>query len=174
MSFVNQLPGANDPMSFQLSRYIDHLTAMFALIMTVLHVIPLHEKIRKLLLVISLLWIILFLSGGNESIALIPSFLLLVLLIVFWFTIRGNKEKGFFTRNKMWALSVVFMVAAVVCFKIVDEPYWIMHSLWHIFSSFSAALLLASSALCFQSINLDQIKFPRAMLALFTNPYECR
>ncbi len=174
MSFVNSFPGSNEPMSFQLSRFIDHYTAILTLVMVILHTIPLHEKIRKLLLVISLLWMILFLSAGNEAFALVPAILMLIMLLIFWFMIRKNKESGFFTRNKIWALSFVFMIAAFICFKIDSEPYWMNHSQWHIYGSIAAGLLLSKTAICYADINLDQIHIPTTMLNMFTNPYECR
>jgi hypothetical protein len=174
MSFVNSFPGSNDAMSFELSRFIDHFTAILTLVMVILHTIPLHEKIRKLLLVISLLWMILFLSAGNEAFALVPAILMLIMLLIFWFMIRKNKETGFFTRNKIWSLSFVFMIAAFICFKVESEPYWLNHSLWHCFGSIAAGLLLSKTALCYADINLDQIRIPTPMLNMFTNPYECR
>jgi hypothetical protein len=173
MAIVNYIPGSSDKMSFQLSRFIDHFTAIFAIIIVILHTVPVHEKIRKLFIIISMVWMILFLSGSNEIVSLIPAMLLLLLLIVFWFMIRKNKENTFFTRNKMWSLSLIFIFAAIYCFKISDEPYWLKHSLWHVFGAISAGLLISKTAICYQDIHLDKINLPKEMRTLFTNPQHC-
>jgi hypothetical protein len=175
MTWIHKLPGGSDnPISFELSRFIDHLLATFGLLMVFIHVVPISEKIRKLIMVISLIWMVLFLSGGNDAIAVLPAFISFILVMVFWFkTSKHNTEKGFYTRNKAWGLSVVSCVLAVVFFKFDTEPYWLKHSLWHILGAVSGALLLTKTAMCYQDVNVKHMDLPAAFLSVFTNPKEC-
>lgn len=174
MTWVNQLPGSADPMTFEVARLLDHLLAIYTLVIVLIHVVPLKEKVRKLVMIVALLWLILFLSGGNEAAALIPAFLALILLIVFWYCIWNNNDKGFFTRNTCWTFAVILMILAGVSFKIMSTPYWFWHSNWHFTSALACAFLISKTAICYQDVDIWKAEFPPAMWNLFSSPEACR
>jgi len=175
VSWAKGLPGASFPMTYQLSRFVDYFLASFTVFMTLLVVIPLHSKLRQFLLILAMVWIVMFLMTGNEAVALLPSLLALILVVVFWWAVAcgADDSQGWFTRNKAWAVATVFMIAAVACFLIVKEPYAITHSLWHIFSALAAAFLLMRTATCYQDIR-DDVKLPEWCRSLFTDPESCK
>ena len=84
-------------------------------------------------------------------------------MIVFWaFTSRHQVDNGqFYTRNKAWTLATLSVILATVFFKFDGEPYWLKHSLWHIFGGLSAALLLSKSASGYEDINKKDMQLPR-------------
>ena len=165
MTWVNNIPGARkeDPLTFQLAHFVDYFLAEFTLLMVLIHVLPISCKARKLIMVFCMVWIIMFLSGGNEAFALLPSLLFVCIMIVFWaFTSRHQVDNGqFYTRNKAWTLATLSVILATVFFKFDGEPYWLKHSLWHIFGGLSAALLLSKSASGYEDINKKDMQLPR-------------
>lgn len=175
MTWINDTPGASsEKMTYEIARFIDYFVATFTLLMVIIHVVPISEKARKLIVILSMIWMIMFLSGGNETIALLPSLMSVIVLIIFWFRIRNHKEKGFYTRNKVWTSALICFILAVSFLKWNNEPYWLMHSLWHIFGAIGAALLLSRTVGCYQDINENQIDIPKWMQSVFNTPNSCK
>ncbi len=175
MTWVNDIPGARkeDPLTFQLAHFIDYFLAEFTLLVVLIHVLPISDKARKLIMVLSMVWIIMFLGGGNEAFALLPSLLFVCIMIVFWaFTSAHEKKCGqFYTRNKAWTLATLSVVLATVFFKVDKDPYWLKHSLWHVFGGLSAALLLTKPAGNYEDIDTKDLKLP-ALLRRLLKEYE--
>lgn len=174
MSWTTYLPGSDSEMNFQIARFIDYFLAIFTIIIVLITVLPFHDRLRKFIMVFSVIWMMLFLSTGNEWFALIPAMILFLFMLLFWFTLRKQKECRFWTRNKIWMLALIFMLAAITCFKISPEPYWLKHGLWHIFGAISVAFLIGKTASCYQDVDLDQIDFPDWMRAIFVAPGFCK
>lgn len=173
MSWACDLPGSGVDTSLQLSKFIDHFLAIFTLFMVLIHVVPISEKVRKLFMIISLVWMVLFLSCGNDIIAAVPVLFASIVLLVFWWTIRKQQKKETMDRNTVWSLSILSSVLAFVFFKFDTEPYWLKHSLWHIMGAVSGALLISKTASCYEGINTDQVDIPHWMQKLFSTPNEC-
>lgn len=176
LSWVSELPGSTQPMNYQISRFIDHLFATFTIFMTIIHVLPIHDKIRKLCIILTLIWMVIFLSAGNEALALVPSLISFMVLIIFWYSIRrsGNKSNVFFSRNKTWVLALLSMTLAVSFFQWDDEPYWLKHSLWHILGAISAALLISKSADNYQDIDTAKFEIPYFLRSVLQDPTTCK
>lgn len=170
LTVTKEFPGAQQPINFGLAKFIDQFTAILTLIVVIIQVIPLHNSLRKFVMLISVLWLLFFLSSGNEGAALVPALLALLLLFVFWF-MSWNANR--ISRNVSWIIAFVLLVAAVWVFKVQDEPYYLHHSLWHIFSALSSTFLILQTANCYKNIDLDKVTFPRFMENLFVPPYEC-
>jgi hypothetical protein len=173
MTWVNNVPGSTEETTFQVSRFIDHLMAIFILIVVFVQVVPMKEKLRKLIIILSLLWMVLFLSSGNTAFASLPLLIVTFLWIIFWFVIRKQKSESFVNRNNTWGLSVVFTALAFSFFRIWDEPYAIHHSLWHIFGAIGGALLLSQTAGCYEDIDTSKLDLPVWMKGIFMSPKEC-
>ncbi len=173
MAWTSLLPGSEMELNFQVSKIVDYLSAMMLTLETLLLVMPLQAKLRQCILVISIIWMVLFLSTGNEMIALLPNLLAMILLLFFWWTVRKVPEKGPFTRNRVWGAAFVCLILAGIFFKIVREPYYVFHSLWHILGAIAAALLLSKLCACYEGIDDKDIDFPKWMDTLFTRPNEC-
>jgi hypothetical protein len=174
MSWIHALPGSGERMSFDLSKFIDHFLAIFTLFMVIIHVIPIAEKLRKLIMVVSMIWMILFLSGGNDFLAGLPALIGVILMMLFWFNIHHQSGKQFVSRNKVWSLAVLSVIAAFVFFKFDTEPYWLKHSLWHIMGAVAAALLISKTAGCYEDIDTSAVDIPPWMQNIFIVPDECK
>jgi hypothetical protein len=175
MGWTQHLPGSDAAYNYQTARFIDHFMAMFTIVVVLITVVPFHDRIRKLILILTIVWMILFLSTGNESFALVPSVFLTLFLFLFWFTLRYQRENSEkLTRNRSWSLAVVFFALAITCFKISPEPYWLKHGLWHIFGAIATAFLLFKTASCYQDVNLNEIHFPSWLEYVFVKPGYCK
>ena len=175
LSWVYELPGSsNERMTYEISRFIDHFAATFTLLMVVIHTIPITEKLRKLIMVVSIIWVIICLSGGNDAFALLPSLMVVIVLLVFWFSLRDQKPKGFYTRNKAWTSALVCTSAALFFFNVHTEPYWLHHSLWHILGATGAAFLISKTAGCYQDIDTTKFEPTEWMKHIFVTPNECK
>ncbi len=174
MAWTSNLPGSTQDLNFQTSRFIDYLLATFAVVFVLMCVIPLHNRLRLLLIIVTLCWMVLFLSTGNDSVALLPALMMLIFLGLFWYSLRCQKSNEFWTRNKMWTLAVVCFAAAVTALKVAEGQFWIWHSLWHVFSALGAALLLMKTSSCYQDVNLKSVDFPRWMESMFVRPGACK
>lgn len=170
MGWVQHIPGSQEQLNFEMSRFIDHFTAILTIVVVMLQVIPLHDPVRKCFLLITILWLLTFLACGNEMIALVPALLALLLLFVFWFmTWKANRV----SRNVSWLFALVLLFGAVFVFKVDDEPYWLKHSLWHILGALSATFLLLQTATCYKDMDLSKVKFPPQMANIFADPITC-
>jgi len=174
MAWTSGLPGSTQDLNYQTSRFIDYLLATFAVVFVLICVIPLHNRLRLLLIIITLCWMVLFLSTGNDWVSLLPALMMLIFLFLFWYTLRRQESKEFWSRNKVWTLAVVSFVAAVSCLKISPSAYFVSHSLWHIFSALGAGLLIFKTASCYQDVNLRDVDFPKWMEQIFVQPGECK
>jgi hypothetical protein len=173
MSWTSSLPGSKQDPSLHITKFIDHFLAIFTLFMVLIHVVPISEKMKKLFMVIGLVWMVLFLSCGNDLFAAIPVLLSSVIVLVFWWKIRNHQEKTKFNRNTAWSLSLLSTILAFVFFKIDTEPYWLKHSLWHILGAVAGALLLTRTASCYEGVKSDEVKIPKWMQMIFSTPNEC-
>jgi len=168
MSWVGNLPGSTHPVAYNVSKTYDHIFATFALLLVMINIIPLKQNFKQLIIIVSLIWLSLFLEGGNTWVAGLPILCVVVLVIVFWITTR--KHIGG-VRNVVWILAIVFTVLAFVCY--VLEPYWMMHSLWHIFGAVAGALLLAQTAGCYENMR-GTVVLPRFLKTIFKAPKTCQ
>ena len=173
ISWVEDLPGSDGGVSLQIAKFIDHFLALFVLIMVMIHIIPIKEKLRKLIMVISMIWMILFLSANNDVFAGIPVIIATILVLLFWFTLRKQKSKSFYNRNVAWGLAIVCTILAAVFFKWDNEPYWIKHSLWHIMGALGAVFLISKTAGCYQDVDIADVDLPEWMKKIFITPGEC-
>ena len=62
-----------------------------------------------------------------------------VLMVILSYIIRKRMPK---CRPKDFTLSAAFIAAALFCFHSEVGPYWLMHSLWHIFIYISTFFVL--------------------------------
>jgi hypothetical protein len=175
LSWVHELPGSSEEkMTYEISRFIDHFAATFTLLMVVIHVIPISEKLRKLIMIIAMIWMLICLSGGNEGFATIPALLSVMILLLFWFSIRTQKETGMYTRNKAWSLAIISTALALVFFEFQNQPYWLYHSLWHILGAVGAAFLISKTAGCYEDVDTSTVKLSEWMKNIFITPNECK
>lgn len=174
MSWTNGIGGnPHSKMTFDLSKLLDHLFAMFTLLMVVIHVIPIAEGVRKFMIVISLIWMMMFLTNGNEILATLPALLAFLLLVSFWFVIRNEKSTKTYNRNAAWSIAMFLSMLAFTFYQVDTEPYWLKHSLWHILSGISAAFLMSKTAGCYEDVDTENIQIPNWMNKLFTHPSRC-
>lgn len=157
MNWVQYLPWSDDELTFNALKFADYFMAMYALILCILYVLPLKECVKRLFIVTSTLWLVLFLSAGNDRLSLAPLLLLLIMLAVFWY-FSAQCVPRYSPRNVVWGLSLGLFVMACVFFEIDKEPYWLKHSLWHICGAFGLSLLLSKSAARFEDIDIDRFK----------------
>uniref|UniRef100_A0A6C0BN46 Uncharacterized protein n=1 Tax=viral metagenome TaxID=1070528 RepID=A0A6C0BN46_9ZZZZ len=166
VSWIKHIPPSNQEITYQLSKSYDHLFAMFALLIVLVNVIPLKQNFRHLYIVISLLWMGMFLESGNELVSGLPLIVVTVLVFMFWISVRKNIS---WRRNVTWTAALVCVIAAFIFYTL--DPYWLMHSLWHIFGALAGALLLAQTAGCYENVR-GPIKLP--VQVIFKTLSQCR
>lgn len=166
LNTIAALPGSKE-IKFDITKFIDHLTAILTLILVMINSIPLSDKTRKSILIVSIIWVLLFLSAENDLLAIVPAVLAFLIITIFWFYIR-HAQTG--NRNVTWALALIFMFISLLAFQ-VHEPYWLYHSLWHVFGAISAAFLLFNTAACYE--DMEDVELPAWMRAVFTDPCFC-
>ena len=71
-------------------------------------------------------------------------------------------------------LAFILMIGAGIVFKVSDEPYWLKHSLWHIFGALSAAFLISKTAICYQDVDYQKLKVPKAIKVFLSEPWQCK
>ena len=167
MSWVRHVPMSTKELTYDLSKTYDHIFAMFALLLATINVIPLKQNFKQLIIILSLLWMALFLGSGNDIIAGIPVMIVTGLFVAFWIAVRKNISCK---RNVAWGLGIFCVILGFVCFAL--EPYWLMHSMWHIMGAVAGALFLAQTAGCYESIH-GSFTLPKYMRLLFKRPEAC-
>jgi hypothetical protein len=168
MSWVGHLPFSKTMVKYNISKTFDHLFANFAIFLVMINVIPLKQNFKQLVIIASLIWFCLLLEGGNCCLASFPIICAMALFIIFWIIARKNISGS---RNIAWILAVVFTILALVCYTL--EPYWIMHSLWHVLGAFAGALLLSQTAGCYQNMK-GAVALPQFMKAIFKPADTCK
>jgi hypothetical protein len=174
VAWMGGLPGSEGELTFQLSQYLDHLVAVFTLFMVLIHVVTMDSTVRKLSMVASLLWIATFLSVENSMFAVLPIFVALLAFLSFWYVVSAHQTANYRRKRFVaWGLASISLALALVFFQLHDEPYWLHHSLWHIFGALGAAFILSRSADCYQEINTRKVKLQNWMVPVFDSPAEC-
>lgn len=167
-SWVKKIPFSSTEVTYSLSKTYDHLFAMFVLLLVIINIIPLRQNFKQLIIIVSLLWMSTFLESGNDVVASLPVILVSILFFIFWLSVRVNISK---IRVITWSLAMVTMVISFILYCL--EPYWLMHSLWHIFGAITGALLLSQTAGCYENV-FGKIVLPKFVKPLFKLQENCK
>ena len=128
-------------MQYNQAIILDHILAFYAILLSVIHVLPLRSELAMIARTIGLIWIIgsLMVSSSNgDDIAIVIFIPLILLLLVFF----AQTYKTFKSRAICWPIGLGFAISSFVCF-FQNHNYWLNHSLWHIFSGVAASFFLA-------------------------------
>lgn len=151
MSWLEHMPFSQARLKYFMLKFDDYFMAMFSIVATILYVTPFRECVKRLFLVVTVVWLLLFLSVQNDTLALLPVLAIMALFFLFWYSVYPyNKDPW---RNYAWGSAVSFLVLAVFFFEIDKEPYWLKHSLWHIMGGLGIAFVLAKSAGRYEDID---------------------
>ena len=142
-----------ETVNLNMAKFIDHFFALFVIIFVLMYSLPLKDHVRGVLLVISMTWMAWMLAASNDGAAFLPILFMTILFIGFWRNIRkgsgvkGTEFKGeWIGRNQAWGAAVACIFIAGLFFAIINRPYWLMHSLWHVFGALAAGFLLLKYA----------------------------
>jgi hypothetical protein len=152
LTWGTHIPGGK-PVDLNVSKFIDHFFALFVILFVLMYSLPLKNHVRGVLLVISMTWMAWMLAASNDGAAFLPILFVTILFIGFWRNIRkssGVKGAGFqgewIGRNQAWGTAVACIFLAGIFFVVISRPYWLMHSLWHVFGALAAGFLLMKHA----------------------------
>jgi hypothetical protein len=108
--------------------------------MSFLFVIPLKSGLKKLIIVFSIIWFLPLLVHSNHSISFLPILIPIVFFLYFWATQYKRLSSK---TNIYWIIGSIISVISFTMFTVFDDDYWLYHSLWHILSGISGALILS-------------------------------
>ena len=167
--WLEHLPFSKENIKFNLLKYNDYIFAFLAIILSCLYCIPFKECFKRYFLIMSIIWILLLLSVENDRLACLPVIALISLFLVFWVKARPYDTDP--RRQTAWTAATFCFVVALYCFQIDREPYWIKHSLWHLFGGVGLALILYKSSGRYENINVDEFleSLSPAVRPLFRN-----
>lgn len=174
LNWLEKLPFSRQKLRFVMLKFIDYFMATFSLIVSLLYILPLRECIKRLILVVTIVWMILFLSVDNDTLTLLPLLFLMTTLLLFWYYSRNACSDK--KRNVVWGLGVITFFVAITFYEFDKEPYWIKHSLWHIFGAISISLFLSKTAVRYENIDIDKFysNLPKDLKPIFkTVPNVC-
>jgi hypothetical protein len=156
LSHVYRLYGSENETTYQLVTFIDHLMALSAILLVFMQVVPVRPEMRTLLYILSQIWFVTLLATGNEKLTLVPVAGAFVLFLGFWFHAKhGLDPRVRRKRHYSWVAAFLSFMVAFFFFEVHQEPYWINHSLWHIFSSLGATFVIYGASESYQFIHLQ-------------------
>lgn len=154
LHWLESLPFSKESIKFNLLKYNDYVFAFLAIILTCLYVIPFQECFKRCFLILSIIWILVTLSVENDRLACLPVIALIILFITFWVKVRPfDSDKN---RQIFWYFASACFLIALYCFQIDREPYYLKHSLWHIFGGLGLALLLVKPTGRYENIDFEE------------------
>ena len=146
VSWLENLPGSTERISLRSYEHMDHFFAVLTATVTMAHCAPLSDAMRSSIIVGAVAWIAVFCAVINTTMLYLPILLLLLFLCFFWARHRRSSSQTASILDRRWGASAALAVLSFVFLHIDKRPYWLKHSLWHIFSAGSMALLIAGSS----------------------------
>ncbi len=137
-------------MNYQRAWFLDHFFATYVLGITLLVIAKINNRglsdtIRVLLLVVVVGSLSFSSPGKNKAnkflqgVSVLPLVLIILAFGYYWWvnktSIATHHQIFYITGGMISALAMLF-------FSIYSQPYWLMHSLWHILGGIAGAFLL--------------------------------
>jgi hypothetical protein len=149
-------------MTISKASFLDHFLAMYAIGITVLHMFPIKMEymiMLRVLLFVFILFIQVF-SGmklfffNADKLSIIP---ILVLLIFWGFQAFRDKILIQKEHKKFYIGAIIVGMISIGLFGLLNRPYWLFHSLWHIMGAITSCLIIWTMDLK----NNDELKYQK-------------
>jgi hypothetical protein len=122
---------------------LDRVFANYAVLLTLIHAIPLTDQATHIYRSLGLIWIAAaFLANPQyeDELALICFLPLAILFLMYWAQTRHNQS-----RNMTWSVAM-FLIAVAVSALFMPGYYYLAHPIWHIGGALAAAMALSGGA----------------------------
>lgn len=134
---------AGDNMFYSQAQFNDLTMANFALFITILYIIPIHDELRIILQSIGILWMITTQSFTSVFNNVIYNSIPALVAGVFYFIYQITTFKHHHIVSQIISIvGCLFSVAAVALFLVFRGNYGLTHTLWHVFGGLAGGCLL--------------------------------
>lgn len=150
--YLHRLSGSDNEPTMEILKYVDYFIALFTLMLLLVHVLPLSDAMKLLCINLSVIWFTLWLMVGFKYVASAPVVIIFVLALIFWIMMKTNPL--------ILILLLLCIMISLICYASSpgEKYYWVIHSLWHVFSALTLALLLYQYTCCHDNL---ESKLPR-------------
>lgn len=129
-------------------RDMDYTVAIMSMTIVFVTILPLKRWIKIAYILLMVVWLILNIDStsaySSDKIILLTLPLIPITVLICTLPLVFKRDTASQRRRWIWTLSIFMFLIAGLCFlNLIHESYSVNHSLWHVFSAISVAIIIS-------------------------------